>query len=621
MPRLSATPAGDARSLALLEWNETTSQMGLAATLVSALIHLVLFLLNRRRRDDGWYAVEAFGGAFYPALGLNLLQPVFGTLETVVAPNIDRDASAAGGLGGELNEPQHGRVQRIIEMGDLFVAAVGVSLAGVAGVHMMHAYLGLGRPHRGWVIAWFAHVALAIVCHDPFLSSRWVASTGGLFLAVAAGYQVVVYLRAHASSGTPGALVLALGWVAMAGVDIATWMGFGALFEGWRGAGFGIFMIALAQSLNLSRAHIRALADADDLNEQLRARVAELEAANREVAGLNTEIRHQLGVRSQDLADALARATDQTRSLKPGEVVNERYRIEAVLGSGGMGVVYRATRLSDDRPCAIKVIKHRPSPEHLARLSREAMVLSSIDHPNIIGIHDINVSDSGKLFLVMELAEGEPLDRRAQRYGDLAWALPLLRQTAEGLTAIHARQVVHRDLKPSNILLVEGEGEGEAGREWVKVVDFGIAGLLASDTEAMLNLMTTIDALQPTPAPARLTLTQTGAILGTPLFMAPELVSGTKEVGPAADIFSFGVVAYQVLGRELPFRELPLAAAMHGRRLEVQRPLSELCPALSASLAEVLTRCLCSEPSERPTASELVDALRASEDSLSARQA
>jgi len=286
-----------------------------------------------------------------------------------------------------------------------------------------------------------------------------------------------------------------------------------------------------------------------------------------------------------------------------------------------MGVVYRATRLSADRPCAIKVIKHRPSPEHLARLSREAMVLSSIDHPNIIGIHDINVSDSGKLFLVMELAEGEPLDRRAQRYGDLAWALPLLRQTAEGLTAIHARQVVHRDLKPSNILLVEGEGEGEAGREWVKVVDFGIAGLLASDTEAMLNLMTTIDALQPTPAPARLTLTQTGAILGTPLFMAPELVSGTKEVGPAADIFSFGVVAYQVLGRELPFRELPLAAAMHGRRLEVQRPLSELCPALSASLAEVLTRCLCSEPSERPTASELVDALRASEDSLSARQA
>ena len=583
VPKVSATTDGDRRSLALYEWNRTTAVLGLSATLVSALIHLALFLLNRTRRDDGWYAAEALGGALYPALGLNLLQPFFGTAETSLA-------------------------------------AVGVSAAGLAGVHMAHAYLGLGRPHRAWDAAWLAHVALAVGLADPFLSTRWVASTAGLYLAAAASYQVIVYFRASRRSGPPGSLLLSAGWLAMAtlgGVDIASWMGFGALFGGWQGAGIGIFMIALAQSVNLSRAHIRALAKADTLNRELRARIAELEASNRKVLGLHSELRHQVGVRSQELADALGRAAEGTRALRSGEVVNDRYRIEELVGSGGMGVVYRATRLSDDLPCAIKVIKHRPSPEHLARLAREALVLSQIDHPNIIGVHDISVSDSGQLFLVMELAAGKPLDAHAERYGDVAWALPLLRQTADALTAIHARGVVHRDLKPSNILLVEGDD----GSELVKVVDFGVAGLIESDAASLLNLVTTVDALEPTQPHKGMALTETGALLGTPLFMAPELVAGTKEVGPPADVFSFGVVSYQVLSRELPFSELPLVSALHGRPIVPRRPLSEACPGLPGDVAGTLMLCLRPNPDERPRAPGLVDALTLAERALRARTA
>src|SRR5206468_6440464 len=114
---------------------------------------------------------------------------------------------------------------------------------------------------------------------------------------------------------TPGALTLSLSWLGLlclGGVDILTWMGFGSVFGGWQGAGIGIFLIALAEALNLTRAHVRALSQADPLNDELRARLAALEASNREVGNLNEELRHQIKARTQDMAEGFSRQASET---------------------------------------------------------------------------------------------------------------------------------------------------------------------------------------------------------------------------------------------------------------------------------------------------------------------
>ncbi len=574
--RLSPTPAGAARLLRIFEWNRITSVMGLAATTISALIYLFIFAWNRKKRDTGWYVLEAICGGLYPALNLNLLQPLVGSW-------------------------------------DVPLAALGVSTAGLAGVHMMHCLLKLPRPHWIWLAAWLVHVVLALVFHDPFRATFFVAATGGLMLGAAACYQIYRYGVAALRQRQPGALALSVGWLAMlllGGVDILGWMGLGAVFGGWQGAGAGIFTIALAQSLNLSRDHIRALKEADSLTEELSKRIAALEASNREIKGLNQELRHQVGVRSHDLAQNLANASSaplpDDSMISVGDVISERYRIDSVLGSGGMGVVYKALRLTDQRRCALKVIKHRPSTEDLARLSREAMVLSQIEHPNIIEVLDINVSNSGKLYIVMEFGDGEQLGKMSERFGEAGWALPVLAQTADALQAIHAEEVIHRDLKPGNIL----HAYKDDGSPWVKVVDFGLAGLIDANESAVLQLATTLNVFSDTKPPKGVSLTQTGAIIGTPLYMAPELVSGSKEVGPPADIFAFGVVAYEILGKMRPFAEVPLVSVVRGHPVEPQEHLSQLCADLRPDVAEMVMQCLSVDPHERPPAKKIVALLQ-----------
>src|SRR5205814_6365177 len=131
----------------------------------------------------------------------------------------------------------------------------------------------------------------------------------------------------------------------------------------------------------------------------------------------------------------------------------------------------------------------------------------------------------------------------------------------------------------------------------MKVVDFGLAGLLQTDRSSLMKLATTgewsVDTL-----PRKGSLTQSGMIFGTPMYMAPEYVAGAKEIGPPADIFSFGIIAYEVLTRRRPFAELPITAAVHGRPLVPFEPLEQACRGLSAELARLLLRCLSASPAE-----------------------
>ncbi len=195
----------------------------------------------------------------------------------------------------------------------------------------------------------------------------------------------------------------------------------------------------------------------------------------------------------------------------------------------------------------------------------------------------------------MELVPGPTLAEQGARYGDARWALPILRQVASGLAAMHAHGIVHRDLKPRNVLL-----DGER----VKVADFGIASLTARaplgggvEGDATLSL------------DDRAQLTASGVFMGTPLYMAPELARGAREATTGADVFSFGVVAYELLANRLPFAAPPVLARLHGLSPPPPPPLAELHPEISPSLAALVDRCLAQSPEARPSAAELATTL------------
>jgi len=145
----------------------------------------------------------------------------------------------------------------------------------------------------------------------------------------------------------------------------------------------------------------------------------------------------------------------------------------------------------------------------------------------------------------------------------------------------------------------------------VKVVDFGLAGLLQTDRSSLMRLAETGEIeIRTNPSTGPRSITQTGVVFGTPMYMAPEYVQGTKEIGPPADIFSFGIIAYELLSAQKPFAELPITAAVRGRPLVPAAPFEQVCRGLSPHLAQMLARCLSASPAERPSALDLARALR-----------
>lgn len=292
------------------------------------------------------------------------------------------------------------------------------------------------------------------------------------------------------------------------------------------------------------------------------------------------------------------RSTGAERDDLVGTVIADRYRVEALLGEGGMGRVYRARHVRVPREAAIKVLRRAliADPYAVAAFNREAQNAASVgDHPNVASVYDFGETPDGLVFLAMEYVEGETLARLLEREPALAprRAVEIVRQIAAGLTAAHElpAPVVHRDLKPDNILLKETRDGGD----WVKVVDFGIAKAVKRDTQL---------------------LTTPGLVVGTPRYMSPEQLTG-GAVDVRTDVYALGIIAFQLLTGRMPFpstsREEETTIPWALQRL-TQRPLTlaEARPdvAWPAGAQAVFDRALARDPAERtPSASDFARSL------------
>ena len=227
--------------------------------------------------------------------------------------------------------------------------------------------------------------------------------------------------------------------------------------------------------------------------------------------------------------------------LPAGHLLGARYRIEAPLGSGGFGQVYRAVQLPLERPVAVKVLPPEAlgSPERLARFEREAELAQRLEHPNTVRTLDYGVSGDGTPFLVMELLRGESLAAVVEREGPqpVARVLIIASHVLKSLMEAHALGIVHRDVKPPNIFLTSHAGE----QVFVKLLDFGVAKRVGADAPLSLR------SGQPTAsAGASAAVTHASQVMGTPRYMAPEQVAG-EEVGPTADLYALGLTLAEAL--------------------------------------------------------------------------
>ena len=269
-----------------------------------------------------------------------------------------------------------------------------------------------------------------------------------------------------------------------------------------------------------------------------------------------------------------------------GKVFDKRYRVDAMLGRGGMGAVYRATQLRMSRTVALKVLSNvlADDLEQVRRFEQEAKAASLLHHPNTIKVLDFGIDETGQLFLVMEYLDGESVKELLRREGALPpdRVVHITRQILKSLAEAHTRDIFHRDLKPDNIMLRHVHGE----QDFVKVVDFGIAkvaqGLDTTGTQ----------------------LTATGQIVGTPRYMSPEQARGGRVDG-RSDLYSLGVLMYEMLAGRPPFdSETPIALVLDHIQTPVPPLVVEGGRAIPPGLRALVQRALSKQPEERPPSAE-----------------
>ena len=275
-----------------------------------------------------------------------------------------------------------------------------------------------------------------------------------------------------------------------------------------------------------------------------------------------------------------------------GKLLDGKYRIDAFISGGGMGAVYRATHVMLGKTVAVKVIRNElvTSDDIVRRFQREARAASTLDHPNIVTVYDLGQADDGTLYIAMEFIEGRSLKETIRHEGPLSpdVVIDILRQVAAALAVAHEKQIVHRDLKSQNLMLTTGA----EGHLVVKLVDFGIAK--------------TFDE------PAQ--LTEVGFVLGTPHYMSPEQAAG-QAVDHRADIYSLGVILYEMLVGDVPFSEASTTSILVKVVTEAPQPPSRRRVDLTvpASLEAIAMKCLEKDPDKRfQSAGELAAALEPS---------
>src|SRR5262245_9603993 len=266
-----------------------------------------------------------------------------------------------------------------------------------------------------------------------------------------------------------------------------------------------------------------------------------------------------------------------------GRTLDQKYYLESKLGVGGMGTVYRAGRLRIGDRVAVKVLHpdQMADPQAVERFRREAQTAARLKHPNVVTVYDFGVSSEGLNYQVMELAEGESLRSLVERHGRLAEtaAAEIIRQVCAALDEAHRQGIVHRDIKPENILVQTIP----VGLQ-VKVLDFGIAAL--RDVKASR-------------------LTRAGAVVGTPHYMSPEHCLG-EELDGRSDIYSLGIVLFEMLTGVVPFDSPPLTAIVIKHVNEPPPPPRTLNPRISPAVESIALRALEKRRDARPqTAGEM----------------
>jgi len=283
-------------------------------------------------------------------------------------------------------------------------------------------------------------------------------------------------------------------------------------------------------------------------------------------------------------------AVDPEAETGETRVVAGRYEVRRALGSGGMGVVYEAENTWTRRRVALKVLPpdRATDPMVVERFMREARTTASLRHPNVVDVLDMGQDPAdGSLFIVQELLQGEDLRAFLEREGpvDERRARELIVPALRGLAAAHAAGIVHRDIKPANLFL----SRGPEGETVMKVIDFGIAREAAGDARHR---------------------TETGVTIGTPAYMAPEQLRAQKDVGPAADVWSVGVVLHELLTGETPYPSDNYNVLVH-RVLSGDPPPLDETLADAPTLRPIVARCLAHNPAARyPDAAALLAALR-----------
>jgi CHASE2 domain-containing sensor protein/predicted Ser/Thr protein kinase len=289
------------------------------------------------------------------------------------------------------------------------------------------------------------------------------------------------------------------------------------------------------------------------------------------LSGIGTLVVHYKTVESElrSLSESIDRLVEK---IGPGETIGD-YRIEELLGKGGMGVVYRATQLSLDRQVALKLIvpELAEDSEFRARFQREAMLAASIDHPNVVPVYEAG-EHGGLLFLAMRLVDGVDLRQLLQQEGELppARAAAIISQIAGALGAAHARGLVHRDVKPANVLVEPSAGDH------VYITDFGLTRRIDSESA----------------------VTQEGTMMGTLDYIPPEQING-QPVDRRADVYALGCVLYEMLTGRVPFERDSEVAKLFAHVSSTVPSAREQRPELTEDVDEVIRRAMAKQPDER----------------------
>lgn len=283
-----------------------------------------------------------------------------------------------------------------------------------------------------------------------------------------------------------------------------------------------------------------------------------------------------------DLADDFTQSADGTMPIQKLTDINERYETLSILGSGGMGTVYRVKDKTLNKVFALKVLRPELADdrEAVVRFKQEISAAQNLSHPNLVTVYDWGLSTEGSPYFVMDYVEGKSLSDiiKSEKSLGLQRCLDLMLQVADALGHAHENNIVHRDLKPSNILITSTDD----GAEFVKVVDFGIAKIL------------------PPPGKDTVSLTKTAEIFGSPAYMSPEQCKG-ERVGKRSDIYSFGCVMFECLIGQPPFaRENPvktILAHIYDQPPSVRSKL--ISYSAPDSVAAVVNHCLNKDQSDR----------------------